>query len=162
MLKAFLLGLHILLLFLSACSTQTSYKKPLQRATPSYHTQESIKHKLYKAYKKWQGVSYCYGGEDKNGVDCSSLVQKIYKEAFNIKLPRTTHQQIREGISISKSKLKEGDLLFFKTSYKGLHSAIYLENGYFIHTSSKHGVTISNINNPYWKEHYYKAKRILF
>ena len=95
-------------------------------------------------------------------MDCSALVQRIYKEAFNIKLPRTTKEQIKVGKAVSKKALKEGDILFFKTSYNVLHSGIYLEKGEFIHASSTEGVILSNIHNPYWRAKYYQARRLLY
>jgi len=159
-----------LLLFLtlfSACSTmQKPPLKPLHyQQNEQAHIlqkQNQITTKLYRAYKKWAGVNYCYGGEDLDGVDCSALVQQIYKEAFHIHIPRTTRDQLKTGISVTKKDLKEGDLLFFKIASKGLHTGIYLQNGNFIHASSKYGVRISNLDNPYWKAHYYQAKRLLF
>lgn len=162
-----LCALFLAALLFSACSTtQQTYKKLSSRQAKktSYklHKKNFITTTLYKEYKKWAGVRYCYGGEDENGIDCSALVQRIYKEAFNIKLPRTTKQQIKVGKSISKQLLQEGDILFFKISYNNLHSGIYLEKGKFIHASSKYGVTLSSIHNPYWRAKYYKAKRCLY
>jgi len=154
-------------LFFSACSTtHQKYKKlsPPQAKKTSYklHKRNFVTSTLYKEYEKWAGVQYCYGGDNANGIDCSALVQTIYKEAFNIELPRTTKKQLRVGKSIPKSKLKEGDILFFRTSYRVLHSGIYLERGNFIHSSSKYGVTLSSIHNPYWRAKYYTARRILY
>ncbi|HFB53376.1 MAG TPA: hypothetical protein ENJ67_01470 [Sulfurimonas autotrophica] len=158
--------LAIALLFSACSTTQQKYKNLPHRQTKktSYklHKKNFVTSTLYKEYEKWAGVQYCYGGEGRNGMDCSALVQTIYKEAFNIKLPRTTKEQIKVGKSVSKKALKEGDILFFKTSYKVLHSGIYLEKGEFIHASSKYGVILSNIHNPYWKTKYYKARRILY
>ena len=154
------------LLLLNACSTTPkTYKKiPLKQKTVTYKLQKKnhITTKLYKAYQRWAGVKYCYAGESKNGIDCSALVQTIYSEAFHIKLPRTTKEQLKIGKKIKKSALKEGDILFFKTSNRVLHSGIYLEKGIFIHASSKFGVILSNIHNPYWREKYFQARRILF
>ena len=156
------------ILLLSGCSTAPKpYKKiPLQqqKSKVSYelHKHNFVTEQLYKVYEKYARVKYCYGGNDANGFDCSALVQRIYKEAFNINLPRTTHGQIKEGRRVSKSELKEGDILFFQTSYNVLHSGIYLERGEFIHASSRHGVILSNIHNPYWRAKYYQARRILF
>ncbi len=155
----------IALLF-SACSTtpKVSKKLPTQEKKVSYklHKQNFVTQALYREYKRWAGVQYCYGGEDRQGMDCSALVQTIYKEAFNIKLPRTTKEQIKRGKRVSKKSLKEGDILFFKTSYNVLHTGIYLERGAFIHASSKYGVILSNIHNPYWRAKYYTARRILY
>ncbi|QOP45031.1 C40 family peptidase [Sulfurimonas paralvinellae] len=156
-----------LVFIVTACSTAPkSYKPlPLQHKTKvkyKLHKQNFVTRQLYKEYKKYAGVQYCYGGNDANGFDCSALVQRIYKEAFNINLPRTTKQQLKRGKKVSKNSLKEGDLLFFQTSYHVLHSGIYLERGDFIHASSKHGVMLSNIHNPYWRAKYYQARRLLF
>lgn len=154
-------------LLFSACSTtQPKYKKlpPQQTKKRSYklHKKNFVTTTLYKEYEKWAGVQYCYGGASKRGMDCSALVQRIYKEAFNIKLPRTTKEQIKVGKAVSKKALKEGDILFFKTSYNVLHSGIYLEKGEFIHASSTEGVILSNIHNPYWRAKYYQARRLLY
>ena len=160
--------LSILTLFLfSACSSAPKTYKKLPTSHKNHITYKLQKKNfvtttLYKEYEKWAGVKYCYAGEDKNGIDCSALVQRIYKEAFNIKLPRTTKQQIKVGKRVSKKSLKEGDILFFKTSYSVLHTGIYLEKGEFIHASSKYGVILSNIHNPYWRAKYYQARRLLF
>jgi len=157
----------ILSLFLfSAC---TSHKPSLpkiqtkQKQLPPYHLQEKtpIKEALYDEYKKWYGVKYCYGGVSKNGVDCSALVQNIYYDAFRIKVPRTTLLQAKSGYFIKKSKIQEGDLILFKTGWKSHHSGIYIEHGNFLHTSTKHGVTISNLNNPYWRSKYWQTRRVL-
>lgn len=158
--------LTIALLFLACSTTQPKYKKlpPQQTKKRSYnlHKKNFVTTTLYKEYEKWAGVQYCYGGTSKKGMDCSALVQRIYKEAFNIKLPRTTIEQIKVGKAVSKKALKEGDILFFKTSYNVLHSGIYLEKGEFIHASSTEGVILSNIHNPYWRAKYYQARRLLY
>jgi lipoprotein Spr/probable lipoprotein NlpC len=157
------------LLVLSGCSTTAPEPKPLPikkhtLLTPTHTEQKDmpLRAKLYAAYEKYAGVKYCYGGTNKSGIDCSALVQNIYKEAFGIHIPRTTKEQIKIGKKVSKKELREGDILFFRTSYKTLHSAIYLQKGEFIHASSKHGVSLSSIHNPYWRNKYLQARRIFF
>ena len=152
----------VFILFFVACSSQPTPHYSLDQPSYKLQNENLITQKLYRSYRKWQGVPYCYGGESKECIDCSAFVQKIYKEAFDIKLPRTTKEQLKVGLLIPKKELKEGDLLFFRTSYKGLHTGIYLENGNFIHASSSYGVKVSSIKNSYWKSHYYQARRILF
>ncbi|MEN4052582.1 MULTISPECIES: NlpC/P60 family protein [Sulfurimonas] len=152
---------------LSSCSSSPKPYKKISlniQNKPSYNLENKnhITKKLYESYEKWAGVKYCYGGESKSGIDCSALVQTIYKEAFHIELPRTTKEQIKVGKKVQKKALKEGDILFFKTSYHVLHSGIYLKKGAFIHASSKYGVILSNIHNPYWRAKYFQARRVLF
>ena len=164
-----------ILLFINGCSTKHSpnsrrnYQASLhkipqaQKENPPYRLKStsSIKKALYAEYKKWYGVKYCYGGTNKNGVDCSALVQIIYKDAFNLKVPRTTKNQAHAGYQVKKRNIKEGDLVLFKTGWNSRHSGIYMEHGNFLHASTKHGVTISSLNNPYWKTKYWQTRRVL-
>lgn len=119
-----------------------------------------INHSFSNFYKEWKGVKYKFGGNSKKGIDCSAFIQKAYK-TLNIKIPRTTLLQSRIGKNIKKSQLKSGDLVFFKTGKNSRHVGIYLENGKFMHSSSKRGVTISKLDNIYFNKHYWKSQRII-
>ncbi len=159
----------LILLFLSGCSTKEVALHPKSSAKIS--TQQEIKSinknpnwirdALYKEYKKWHKTPYKFGGIDTNGVDCSSLMQSLYRDAFGIEIARTTSQQAREGYLISKKSTKEGDLVLFKMGNNIRHAGIIIEKGKFIHSSKKSGVKISNLNNPYWKSRYWQSRRIL-
>jgi len=164
----------IFITLLTGCSTKNtpySIKKAKLTKRSTHKTKKNISYKpksknyittaLYKEYKKWYKTPYKYGGCSTNGVDCSSLIQIIYKDAFNIKIPRTAKEQAKIGYKVSKNSIKEGDLVFFKTGYRTKHAGIIIEKGKFIHTSTKHGVTISHLNNPYWKSKYWQTRRIL-
>ena len=162
----------VALVLLSGCSSKSSskhqvtlkpYKKLPKTDGPSYKLKSSdpIALALFDEYKKWDGTPYCYGGTSKDGVDCSALVQRIFLDAFGVRVPRTTKRQIQTGYKITKKEVKAGDMVFFKTGSTQRHSGIYLENGNFINTSSKYGVTLSNLNNPYWKAHYTQTRRVL-
>lgn len=157
--KLFFSALILFSLFLSACST----KEPHARLTPYklHNNHDLVTKLLYKEYKKWYHTPYKYGGTSSCGIDCSAIVQRIYKDAFGMKIPRTTAQQKHIGILVRNRAFHAGDILLFKTSYNTLHSAIYLERGNFIHASSKYGVTLSNIHNPYWRANYLEARRVL-
>ncbi len=112
-------------------------------------------------YEEWKGTKYKYGGNTKNGVDCSAFVQRTFKDKLNIKIPRTTALQLKRGIEVAKEDLEMGDLVFFKTGYKSRHVGIYLDGGKFIHASTKRGVTISRLDNVYYSKHLWKIKRII-
>jgi len=159
-----------LILFFTGCSTKGKPHQ-IKKIKTSYAQHKKVPYKpksknyittaLYKEYKKWYQTPYKYGGCTTNGVDCSSLIQIIYKDAFNIDIPRTTKNQTKIGYKISRKSIHAGDLVFFKTGYNSRHVGIIIEYGDFIHTSTKHGVTISNLNNPYWKSRYWQTRRIL-
>lgn len=161
------LFLVLTLFLMSGCSTKFvkkhhAYKKP-SKPQPSYKLKStsSIKSALYSEYEKWDKTPYVLGGNSFNGVDCSSLVQSIYRDALGVRVPRTTRDQAKVGYWIGKKRLKEGDLILFKTGYNTRHSGIYLENGNFINASTKYGVTISSIHNPYWRSKYWQSRRVL-
>jgi cell wall-associated NlpC family hydrolase len=121
-----------------------------------------IKTSLLLHYQDWKNTKYKYGGTTKRGIDCSAFVQKTFKSRFNIKIPRTTLLQVKKGEKISRKDLQAGDLVFFKTGRNQRHVGIYLSKGNFMHASTKRGVTISNLNNPYYSSHFWTAKRIDF
>jgi lipoprotein Spr len=115
---------------------------------------------LYNFYTQWEGVQYQMGGESKTGVDCSGFVRKVFKEKFNLEMPRTALLQSDVGKEISKNDLEVGDLVFFKTG-KTNHVGVYVDNGKFIHASTSLGVTISDLNSDYYLRNYWKAQRVI-
>ena len=123
--------------------------------------QETVEQKLTNQYNQYKGTKYKYGGTDKRGFDCSGFTQKVYENAFQIKLPRTTKEISEVGKKVSKKKLKPGDLVFFRPSRKYKHVGIYMGDDFFIHSSTSKGVIKSDLNNVYWDKKYRYAKRIL-
>ncbi|MEE8402696.1 MAG: NlpC/P60 family protein, partial [Candidatus Hydrothermarchaeaceae archaeon] len=101
------------------------------------------------------------GGTTRRGIDCSGLVMVINQKLFGIHLPRTTKAQVKEGVSISRNKLRAGDLIFFRPPGYKRHVGIYLGRGEFLHASSSNGVMISNLNDRYWRRSYWMVRRIL-
>ncbi|NUR04307.1 MAG: C40 family peptidase [Streptomyces sp.] len=58
------------------------------------------------------GVPYVWGGASTSGFDCSGLMQWIYGQA-GIKIPRTSREQKKAGISVPLSQAQPGDLLLY-------------------------------------------------
>jgi cell wall-associated NlpC family hydrolase len=80
--------------------------------------------------KKYIGVPYVLDGESTSGMDCSGLVQKVYKDE-GVNLPRQVHTQKLEGTAVpSLAQAQPGDLIVFKG---GGHIAIYAGNDTVIH-----------------------------
>jgi len=145
----------------------TQINLPFPSASLEKTIMENRKNELYvdkgfsDFYKEWRGVKYKFGGNTKKGIDCSAFIQKAYRKTLDIKIPRTTLLQSKIGKNISKAQLKLGDLVFFKTGENSRHVGIYIENGKFMHASSKKGVSISKLDNIYFNKHYWKSKRII-
>jgi len=121
---------------------------------------ERVESQVRSAAQPWMGVPYEFGGETKDGVDCSALVRALYDEAFSIDLPRTTGQQVNRGQKVSRSNLKAGDLIFFRNEDNGKHVGIYLDDRKFVHASSSQGVTISPLKYDYWQNNYWQTRRL--
>lgn len=110
----------------------------------------------------WKGTPYQYGGLNHNGIDCSGFVYRTFQDRFGIQLPRSTSQQAKVGNKVSRNELLPGDLVFFKTGRgeNGLHVGIYDTEDQFIHASTSKGVIRSSLNNVYWKDAYWQARRL--
>ena len=125
-------------------------------------TAESITNeKMYYLLDEWMGIQYQYGGNSKEGIDCSSFSGMLYKELYGLELPRTSQDQYNISYPIYTDDLTEGDLLFFKTGKRSIsHVGVYLGNGRFAHASTQKGVTINHLEFPYYKKRFVGGGRI--
>jgi cell wall-associated NlpC family hydrolase len=119
---------------------------------------------LVEEAKRYLGVRYRYGGETSRGFDCSGFVYYLYKNVKGITLPRVSGAQASVGVSVDKSQLQPGDLVFFRTgrSSRINHAGIYIGNGHFIHASSGGGqVKIDSLTDGYYSKRYVTARRVV-
>lgn len=121
---------------------------------------DSVKNLLYAQYDEWKGTQYRIQGLSKNGIDCSGFVHVTFKSKLGMVLPRSSDLQADLGMDVDKDQLQAGDLVFFKTGKTLRHVGVYLEDGRFLHASTKQGVIISRLNESYWRSAYWKAKRL--
>ncbi|WP_231622857.1 NlpC/P60 family protein [Yersinia rohdei] len=128
-------------------------------AISRYDETEKLK-KILTHYDQWEGVSYKLGGNTRKGIDCSAYMQRVFEDEFSFSLPRSTHEQIKQGSLVTKDALHAGDLVFFKTSKQTQHVGVYIGENKFIHASSSIGITISTLDNKYWGSRYEQARRI--
>lgn len=107
------------------------------------------------------GTKYVWGGTTPSpGFDCSGYVQYVYRNS-GISLSRTSEQQFKNGVSVSRSGLKSGDLVFFATYSSGAsHVGIYVGNNTMIHSSSG-GVSYDDMTGSYWVKRYLGARRVI-
>lgn len=160
--RHFLIYLASLSLLLAGCSSAPERTAPLKPSAKPINLNDAqlVKQRLNRQYRLWRGTPYKYGGQTRRGVDCSAFVQNTYRNAFGYQLPRTTKTQIKQGKRVSRSRLKPGDIVFFKIKKNTLHNGVYLGGSKFVHASTSKGVTISDLNNVYWKRTYYTARRL--
>jgi len=79
---------------------------------------------------------YLWGGTVAPNYDCSGLMQAAF-QASGIWLPRDSYQQAAFTQSIQVEELLVGDLIFFGTEVKVNHVGLYIEDGFYIHSSGK-------------------------
>lgn len=78
------------------------------------------------AARKYLGVPYVWGGTDPaNGLDCSGLVQRVYKD-LGYDLPRVSYQQAEAGRAVEGglANAQPGDILAFGSPVH--HVGIYI------------------------------------
>lgn len=92
------------------------------------------------------GTPYVWGGNSlSQGIDCSGLVQQLYKQ-MGVSLPRTTYEQAKAGRVVNVASVRPGDLVFYGADHH--HVGIYIGNGKIVHAAnSKLGTIESNLTN---------------
>ena len=124
---------------------------------------DSIGYQMAQKALSYNGYPYVWGGASPStGFDCSGLVYYIAK-CFGYSIPHGSTSQYAYGTYVEKADLQPGDFVFFENTYtEGIsHCGIYIGDGKFIHAStSETGVKISSLNDTYYINHYYGARRI--
>lgn len=137
-----------------------TWQNPVQSETYTRSNNEILS-SLELEVDRWLGVPHKWGGTTIDGIDCSALVQNVFRSAFAFGVPRTTAEQARIGKRIPTSEIMPGDLVFFTIDAKTRHVGVYLGNYEFLHASSSAGVTVSRIDAAYWREHFWMIRRVL-
>lgn len=142
------------LLVLTGCAASRPASMP-SASVPANHEQL-----LRDEVDRWLGTPHRWGGLSMRGVDCSGFVVQVYRSVYAMQLPRVTREQARVGTAVRRDALQLGDLVFFRLP-KTRHVGIYLGDGTFAHASSSQGVMISRLDEPYWIDGYWTARRVL-
>jgi cell wall-associated NlpC family hydrolase len=150
---------------LAACSSAPRYRSSPPDAVSSTTTPEvpSERQDIVQLATSFIGTPYRTGGASRQGMDCSGLVMRVYRE-FNVDLPRTSIDQSHVGSTVARSEIEPGDLLFFKTSSRRpvSHVGIYIGRGRFVHAStSARRVRVDLLDSDYFSHRFVVAKRVL-
>ena len=110
------------------------------------------------------GTPYRYGGNTpEGGFDCSGLVNYVYRDMLDLRLPRTSRELAAvQGPRIAPERLASGDLVFFGSGGTVSHVGIYVGEGRFVHAPSSGGtVRLDRLDGSWWWDHYSGARRLL-
>jgi lipoprotein Spr len=122
---------------------------------------EEVKNtKMFEFIDDWYGTPYRLGGTTKKGVDCSAFSQFLFASVYGLGIPRTAREQYDLTYRISRTELKEGDLIFFNTRGGISHVGVYLQNNKFVHAATSGGVMISDIFDEYWVRRFVGVGRL--
>ncbi|HCL83914.1 MAG TPA: hypothetical protein DIC22_08060 [Chitinophagaceae bacterium] len=126
--------------------------------------EELTNRRLLAFMDKWYGVPYHWGGNSKDGIDCSAFTCQLVSDVYHVnQLPRMSADQYKATRRVPKKDLREGDLVFFHTMGRGqrvTHVGVYLYNNRFVHASIA-GVEISDLGQGYYFHHYVGAGRVI-
>ncbi len=159
---------HLLLVLLtsavvlSSCGARRHTVKSNTVAAGAADAMANLKSKeLYRFITEWTGVRYQFGGLDKRGIDCSGFALLLERDIYGRQLPRVSRDQAEVIKDKDASHLKEGDLIFFSFSGKGIdHVGVYLNDDYFVHASTTRGVVVDNLKLPAYQHAFVKAGTI--
>ena len=114
---------------------------------------DDLRESIILTAKEFLNIPYLWAGKSFFGVDCSGLVQLVFK-VHDIKLPRDSYQQaeIGEALTFVEESLP-GDLAFFENEEgKVIHVGIMLDNQQIIHASGKVRIDILDSTGIFNKE----------
>jgi cell wall-associated NlpC family hydrolase len=121
-------------------------------------------HPFVRVAQRYAGTPYIWGGESRNGFDCSGFIMVVMRDLGYKALPHSAAEQFNYGQPIAQELLKPGDIVFFKNTYKAgvSHVGIYLGRRRFIHAAGTGiGTIVSSLDTAKWQAHYAGARRLI-
>lgn len=86
---------------------------------------------------------------------------EIYRTVTGARLPHNAALQAKFGFPVDRQAVGPGDLLFFTEPGKGItHVGLALGGSQFIHASTSKGVCTGSLNQPYYRERFWGARRL--
>lgn len=112
--------------------------------------------------RKYLGTPYVRAGESPlRGFDCSGFTKFVFERSCGYQLPRSSSQQSRIGVKLSREELQPGDLLVFREPRR-LHMGLYLGEGQFIHAPNRRGsVRVNSLNSTHYRRAFREGRRVL-
>jgi len=154
-----LLAFACLLFLAVGCAPKVVIQSPSLPPSQDAVFEPSVSEILLSQFRAWKGVRHRIGGTDRQGVDCSGLMQAVFRDAFQLDLPRTSREQSLLGQPVDTRHLRPGDLLYFLDK-RGDHIGVVVSDRTFMHASTSQGVILSTLD-AYWWPRLKRVQRVL-
>jgi len=129
---------------------------------PTAPSGDSIGAKMVQTAETYMGVPYVWGGESRDGIDCSGFVKAVY-DSYGITLPRHSGDQANVGYDVPQNRIDQwvpGDRLYFACHHSEIdHTGMYIGGGWFIHSHGGHGVGVTRADDTYYYKHLVCVRR---
>ena len=125
-------------------ATRANYRPPQPPPPPIPLWQKVVQIALSK-----KGIPYVWGAKGPDAVDCSGLVQWSWKQV-GVQLGPDTYTQIKQGIPVSPSDIRPGDMVFPAASMNSRgpgHVQLAIGNGQVIEAPGR-GMTVRIVSLP--------------
>ena len=162
-----LIALSLPGVFLAACTSAPSLRRPPQSSAPPEPVaakDTAPRHDIVLHAMAMLDRNYTFGGKRVHtGFDCSGLVSFVYRESAGLRLSGSSAEMARQTRSIDPAQAMPGDLVFFNTLGASFsHVGIYVGDARFVHAENERtGVKTSSMKSRYWAQRF-EGFRTLF
>lgn len=112
------------------------------------------------AVRPYLGVPYLWGGETHNGLDCSGFTRLVYR-SLGVNLPRTSREQAKVGLPVSRDTLQVGDLVFYSVESESIdHVGIVVGPNHLAHATNRRGRVVVEPLSQIYPSSFVAARRV--
>ena len=144
-------------------------ESPPETAPPAAGSRAVSWKNVKQSVDSFLGVPYLWGGETRQGTDCSGFTQTVFSEQ-GVRIPRVSrdqHEHLKQtdalvGGPADQEELRRGDLVFFNKNGRGriTHVGMFVGDGKFAHASCSKGVVVSGFEKRYYQRLFVDGGRV--
>lgn len=139
-------------------------REPGRHDVPEAYLEDETFRRILEEAEKYIGYPYVWGGDSpETSFDCSGFVSFVFTHSGVRNVGRLGATSLYAACQkITPEEAKPGDLIFFEGTISGedgiTHCGIYVGDNHMLHCGSPIGY--ADLNDSYWKRHYYGYGRL--